>query len=287
MIDRIKSEGFFEKRQEIIDKAKSSGMGELYVIVPNIRTFLDRDIFHLMYSYPKGESPSLENIRTFLDFLLKEVNLEIPFILHDQETFEEQIVVSPSEAEVFRARLRYLIPFGKLLAEVPLAEQNMVAIQPPTEEELRKKLNLGSDSNKEDKKEGEPLVSLKQERKRRSSSETLQPESPSYSSKKSRTNASLEEDKFKVTPSGVPLSSVIQPLSPALFASSATQEGKPVNALSSEQQHAIQQAAGILRREVEKNPGCRDSMLASFEEELERNGLIQNDRLRANQVAAI
>ena len=114
MLERIKAQGFFENRDRIIEKAKELGLGRLYVIAPNVGTFLESDIFHLIYSDPKCDESSLRNISIFLEALGEKFKLS-GIRLHNQEALEEKMVISPGEESIFRARLSNLIYIENLL----------------------------------------------------------------------------------------------------------------------------------------------------------------------------
>jgi hypothetical protein len=299
MLRRIENQGFFRNRDRIIEKAQKLNLGKLYVIAPNGGTILEDDIFHLLYSDPKSDESSLKSLNVFLQALQEEFKLS-DIRLHNQEALEEKIIISPGETGIVKARLSNLICIEDLAADVSLNKQKVTSIPLPSKEELIRRILSYNDNQEENKNEpphvSNALVSLHEvektslltsERKRRSSNETVESEALPSSSKRIRTKDLEEKPRLAASPVSASLG---QPLSGALFARPRRQDEGGIffiNALSPEQQQAIQQAARILGREIEKNPGCRDSMLASFEEELERNGLIQNDRIRANQVAAI
>jgi hypothetical protein len=294
MLERIKNQGFFENRDQILEKAKELNLGKLYIIAPNVSTFLEEDILHVLYSDPQCDPSSSKNIYIFLEALQKEFNLS-DIRLHNQEALEEGTVISPGEEGIFRARLSNLIPIEKLSPDILLDEQPVIAIELPSKEELMRRIFSDEGNQKENKNETpcsvviasdniEKSPLLTQERKRRSSNDTSEPQTSSDSLKRLRTNT--EEEKSRVELS-VPISSINQPFSGALFVSSARQERTPLmNELSPEQQEAVRQAVRLLEEEIEKTPGCYDIMLASFEAELKRSRLAQHDQTRVNQVVA-
>ena len=129
MLSRLKEDGFFEKRGAILARAKEYGYDQFWFVVPTFLTSVDLEIFHLLFTPLSGSDPSLEQENRFSRALSTEFQLTSDFALHSKNSVEETTIIVPRKADIMKARLQSLIPFEKLLSDVPLEEQERISLE--------------------------------------------------------------------------------------------------------------------------------------------------------------
>jgi hypothetical protein len=307
-------EDLFNKKTEIITASKQSPIIKSVSLYKPIRENWEQYSSLSYFLISLTENQSLihdEELNTFQENMEK--ILGEPCGLFLRPALEQQLKSYPEGSEIkqeMQERLDYHIPLEELTAEPWLVQfkkkkeavlrQRLLVNAPTAPVDITKEASIceifGNDNEQENKNENlddnsvlassdkiEKTPLLSSERKRRSSSDTSDPQTPPSSPKRLRTNT--EEEKSRVELS-VPMSSINQPFSGALFVNSARQERTPlINELSPEQQEAVRQAVRLLEEEIEKTPGCYNIMLASFEAELEQSRLRQHKQVTVNQVA--